>query len=148
MQIRPYRPEDCEEMAQLFYDTVHTICIKDYTSEQLCAWADGKIELDKWNRSFLQNYTLVAVEDGHIMGFGDITPQGYLDRLFVHRAFQNHGIGSALCSRLECWPDTEHITVHASITARPFFERRGYRVLQKRKAIRAGVGLIYYVMEK
>ncbi len=25
MQIRTYRPSDCEETAELFYDTVHTV---------------------------------------------------------------------------------------------------------------------------
>lgn len=35
MIVRKYQSLDCEEMAQLFYDTVHTINRKDYSKEQL-----------------------------------------------------------------------------------------------------------------
>lgn len=42
MIIRAYRPEDCGEMAELFYNTVHTVNAKDYTKEQLDVWATGQ----------------------------------------------------------------------------------------------------------
>ena len=35
MKLRMYRQEDCKEVAELFYHTVHTINEKDYTKEQL-----------------------------------------------------------------------------------------------------------------
>ena len=38
-----------------------------------------------WNKSFLKNYTIVAVENSIIVGFGDISEVGYLDRLYVHK---------------------------------------------------------------
>ena len=41
MILTGYRPADCRELAELFYDTVHTINAGDYTEEQLTAWADG-----------------------------------------------------------------------------------------------------------
>ena len=34
---------------------------------------------------FLQHYTLVAVEENLLVGFGDIDKIGYLDRLYVHK---------------------------------------------------------------
>lgn len=39
-----------------------------------------------------------------------------------------------------------HATVHASITARPFFERRGYAVVRGQRVRRHGVMLENYVM--
>lgn len=33
--IRKYQENDCEELAKLFYDTVHNVNCKDYTKEQL-----------------------------------------------------------------------------------------------------------------
>lgn len=62
MFIRRYRPSDCRELAILFYNTVHTVNAKDYTKEQLDAWATGQIDLEKWNQSFEEHYTLVAVD--------------------------------------------------------------------------------------
>ena len=46
MLLRAYRPGDCREMAALFYDTVHTVNARDYTPEQLDAWAGGPVDLD------------------------------------------------------------------------------------------------------
>ena len=37
MELREYKPTDCEQMAQLFYNTVHSVNAKDYTEEQLNA---------------------------------------------------------------------------------------------------------------
>lgn len=147
MLIRSYTPADCLEITQLFYDTVHTVNARDYTKVQLNAWAGPKPDLEKWNRSLLSHYSLVAVKDGRIVGFGDIDDSGYLDRLFVHRDYQRSGIASALCRRLEANVPGP-ITTHASITARPFFEGRGYRVLREQQVERRGVWLTNYVMGK
>ena len=88
MIVRKYQSLDCEEMAQLFYDTVHTINRKDYSKEQLDAWTGGTVELQEWDRSFLEHYTIVAVKNGRIVGFGDMDQSGYLDRLYVHKDHQ------------------------------------------------------------
>ena len=72
MLIRRYTPSDCEYLAKLFYQTVHTINAKDYTDEQLDAWADGSVDLKEWNRTFLEHFSIVAVLDDRIVGFGDI----------------------------------------------------------------------------
>lgn len=45
MLIRNYQPSDCKEIAELFYNTVHTINAKDYTKEQLNVWATGQVDL-------------------------------------------------------------------------------------------------------
>lgn len=84
MYIRKYIPSDCREMAELFYTTVHTINAKDYTEEQCNAWADGKTNLTVWNQSFCKHFTIVAMEDNDMIGFGDIDDTGYIDRLYVH----------------------------------------------------------------
>ena len=52
MVIRKYIPSDCGQLAELFFQTVHTVNADDYTKEQLDAWADGKIVLEMWNQSF------------------------------------------------------------------------------------------------
>ena len=121
MFIRAYQPDDCRELAELFYHTVHTVNAGDYTEEQLDAWAAGDVDLEMWNRSFQEHYSVVAVEGDTIIGFGDIDKAGYLDRLYVHADYQKKGAAAAICSRLE-QAVSGKITTHASITARPFFE--------------------------
>ena len=148
MIIRKYVSEDCKQLADLFYETVHSVNAKDYTSEQLYAWADGSADLEMWDKSFIEHYTLVAVKDGYIVGFGNIDKSGYLDMLFVHKDYQGQGIASSICDRLEETITTDKITTHASITAKHFFERRGYKSVKEQQVIRNGIQLTNYVMEK
>lgn len=85
-------------------------------------------------------------EDG-IIGFGDITADGYLDRLYVRADSIGKGVGKALCRRLESAVGGD-ITTHASVTARPFFEKMGYFVVKKQQVERSGVLLTNFIMKK
>ena len=76
MTIRKYRREDCAETAALFYHTVHTVNARDYSEAQLDAWATGEVDWEDWNRRFEEHYSVVAVENGEILGFGDIDGGG------------------------------------------------------------------------
>lgn len=148
MQFREYTPSDCAQLAELFYQTVHSVNAKDYTQEQLDAWATGEVDLQVRDASFRAHRTIVATENGEIIGFGDMDESGYLDRLYVHKDHQGQGIASAICDELECFAAEKTITTHASITAKPFFQHRGYRVVRKQEVIRRGVALTNFVMEK
>ena len=68
MIIREYIQSDCVALTELFYNTVHTVNAKDYTKEQLNVWATGKVDLEKWNQSLQEHYTLVAIENNRIVG--------------------------------------------------------------------------------
>lgn len=147
MFLRKYVSSDCVELTELFYNTVHQVNADDYTQAQLDVWAPGKADLVKWDMSLQEHYSIVAVENGVITGFGDIDKTGYLDRLYVHKDHQRKGIASCICDELEKTA-YGNITVHASITAKPFFEKRGYKVLRKQQVERLGIFLTNYVMEK
>lgn len=147
VNIRQYQQSDCKELTELFYNTVHTVNAKDYTKEQLDVWATGQVDLEKWDLSLQEHYSIVAVENNVIVGFGDIDKTGYLDRLFVHADYQGKGIATAICDQLEQFVE-KNITTHASITARTFFEKRGYKVVKEQQVERQGIFLTNYVMVK
>ena len=121
---------------------------RDYSREQVEAWATGQVDLEEWNVSFLAHRTLVAEEAGKILGFGDMDGSGYLDRLYVHKDHQGRGVATALCDALEGDSGAAAFTTHASITARPFFEKRGYAVVQEQQVLRRGVALTNFRMRK
>lgn len=146
MYIRRYQPKDIEEIVKLFYDTVHAIN-GDYTKKQLNAWANGKVNAIEWNESFISHFTVVAEQDGIIVGFGDITNDGYLDRLYVHKDYQRQGIATKICDKLEDYVKA-NITTFASITAKPFFENRGYVTIRQNEVARGSEVLINFLMEK
>lgn len=147
MIIREYQSSDCKELAALFYNTVHVVNAKDYTREQLDAWASGNVDLEAWNRSFTEHYTFVAVDGELIVGFGDIDKTGYLDRLFVHKDYQRKGIAAEICDNLE-QSVTGTIVVHVSITAKPFFEKRGYVIVKEQQLKRKEIELTNFVMSR
>lgn len=148
MILRKYAKTDCAELAELFYDTVHTVNAKDYTREQLDAWATGEINLEEWDESFQAHLTVVAEMDGKIVGFGDMDKTGYLDRLYVHKDYQRRGVATAICDALEQNNKTAELTTHASITARPFFEKQGYTARREQQVERRGELLTNFVMRK
>ncbi len=86
------------------------------------------------------HYFIVATNrQSQIVGFSSITTQGYLHSMFVHKDFQGKGIATILLNDIERHAITAgimRITSEVSLTARPFFEKRGYIVKeeQKRKA--------------
>lgn len=148
MKIRKYQPEDSKVLAELFYNTVHFINAKDYTKEQLDVWANKNIELNKWNQSFLEHNTIVAIYKDSIVGFGDMDHTGYLDRLYVHKDYQGMGVATMICDKLEESYHGEYVVTHASITAKSFFERRGYQIIKEQQVKRNGIQLTNYIMKK
>ena len=146
MIIRQYEPTDCEHLAKLFYETVHTINAKDYSQEQLNVWATDNIDLEVWNKSLSEHYTVVGVKNNIIVGFGDIDKSGYLDRLYVHKDYQRQGIATAICDELEQRIKSNKIVTHSSITAKPFFMQRGFNVVKEQQVIRNGIALTNYIM--
>lgn len=147
MLIREYQTSDCKEITELFYNTVHTVNANDYTKEQLSVWATGQVDLEKWNESLQEHFSVVVVDDEIIVGFGNIDNTGYLDRLFVYTDYQGKGIATAICNQLEQAVKGD-ITTHASITAKPFFEKRGYKIVKEQQIERQGIFLTNYVMIK
>ncbi|WP_312939994.1 GNAT family N-acetyltransferase [Oscillibacter sp.] len=151
MKTRIYKPEDCPVLAKLFFNTVHAVNAKDYAKDQLDAWATGNVDISAWNKSFLEHHTVVAEITGDIAGFGDMDDTGYLNMLYVHKDYQSRGVATAILYELEHQAISRgifHFTTYGSITAKPFFEARGYRVVRKNIAVRRNIELTNCFMEK
>lgn len=151
MEIRKYQTKDLEEIVQLFYETIQTVNRKDYSREQVEVWSNRCENLRENKKFFEELYTIVAVEGERIIGYGNIDATGYLDHLFVHKDFQNQGVATAICDELEAYVrkiGIVKLSVHASITAKPFFEGRGYAVEEEQQVELGGVKLTNYVMGK
>jgi len=148
--IRRYRASDQSQVGQLFYDTVHTINRRDYTQEQVDASAPEACR-SGLSRSLENSHAYVAEINGQIVGFGDITSEGTLDRLYVHKDFQRRGIASKLLEALEAKARELHLTeIHteSSITAKPFFLAKGYQVKEEQVKMVKGVPFINFKMYK
>ena len=147
MDLRLCTQADLPAVLDLFRTSVHTLCRSDYTPDQLSAWAPEDLDETPWARRLQCQTFLLAEEDGALMGFASLEGD-YLDLLYVHPRHARRGVGTVLCDALERQCTGRRITVHASLTARPFFARRGYRTVEPHQVERRGVTLINYFMEK
>ncbi len=151
INVRAYLVDDCTKIIELFKNTVHSINAKDYNKEQLNSWAPAEIDCMVWNKSFLEHYSIVAEKNGIIVGFGDINNSAYFNRLYVHKDYQGQGIATKIADELEnhvLEHDIKVITTHASITAKSFFENRGYKVIKEQTVECKGQFLTNFVMER
>lgn len=151
MKIRGYQKSDDRATYQLFYDTVHQINQLDYSPEQLAVWAPGRTDLSEWGQSLAKKYTLVAINNGEIVGFADLATSGYLDRLYVHHKYQRQGIAQALLNALEQYAKNQgisRITVAVSLTAKPFFLKNDYQIIREQQVQREGINLSNFLMAK
>lgn len=155
--VREFRVSDADEILTLLYETVHSINAHDYTREQLAAWAPNLSAEERQNRmerlreSLSGNSSWVAVRGAIIVGFADITIDGYLDHLYVHKEFQGQGIASGLLHRIEqeaMVHGVKEIRTDASLTAKPFFEQMGYVVLWAQTVSVRGVSMGNFKMIK
>ncbi|MDR4983650.1 GNAT family N-acetyltransferase [Bacillus cereus] len=149
--IRTFQKEDLEQVLQLFYETVHTVNAKDYNLLQLQAWAPERLDRESWLQSLEKNISYVADNNGLIVGFGDYNDEQYIDRLFTHKDYQGKGIASYILQKLEeeaVKLQHRDIYTEASITAKPFFERKGYICIKEQKKQHNGQFFINYVMKK
>lgn len=150
--MRTAHSGDIPALRELFRSTVLTVNAKDYTREETEDWASCGDSTAHWERLLDSLHFVVTTDtDGRLTGFAAISPDGYLHSLFVHKDRQGEGIGSALLQEMEAHARklrTGRITSEVSITARPFFERRGYKVERAQLARARKLEMTNYVMHK
>jgi putative acetyltransferase len=151
LKLRPFCLDDAEACLTLFRDCVHRVNSRDYSPDQIEAWASPSIDLEAWRSRFDDRFAYVAMEDDCIVGFTDMTREGHLDRLFVSADHQGRGIARGLVRRLlkdAIDHSIEEITTDASITAKPSFERMGFSVVREQSVECRGVWLTNYRMRR
>ncbi len=150
-RIRDYDAGDAPEIAQLFYETVRSVNRADYSEEQVEAWAPSVPDLEELHARVADRRTLVGEEGGEVVGFAVLEGDRHLDMLFVRKDAVGRGAGRRLYEATERaargW-GLGRIFTEASITARPFFERRGFRVVRERTVTVRGVPMKNFAMDK
>ncbi|WP_281631097.1 GNAT family N-acetyltransferase [Flavobacterium luteolum] len=151
MTFRQAVISDLEEMQQLYIETIQSVCKNDYNTAQIEAWISGVKNKERWIEVIEKQFVLLAIIENKIAGFGTLKDDNYIDFFYIHKDFQRQGIADKILNELETEARKHHskiITSDISITAKPFFEKKGFVVKAEQKNIRLGVELINFKMEK
>jgi putative acetyltransferase len=151
IKIRLFEHQDAAQIAQLFHDTVRAVNSRDYSSEQVKAWAPDDLYFRNWAEVCADRFTYVADDAGIIAGFGELEPNGHIDCFYCHKNYQRCGVGSAIYQTIEAKAielSLPRLFVEASITAQPFFQRLGFTLVTEQEVSCRGAIFINYRMEK
>jgi putative acetyltransferase len=140
LAMRPFLPADVPVLAEIFRASVEDLTGDDYTEAQQEAWAASLDDDVAFAKRLGQQLTLVATLDGSPVGFASLAGEDKIDLLYVHPAAAGQGAGAMLVDALEKLAGSRgatKLTVDASDTAEPFFQKRGY-VAQQRNSVSVG----------
>ena len=139
------------EIHRLFVEIIYSVCANDYSQEQLQVWASGIRNRERWLDRLKHQFFLVAQLGKRIVGFASLANGDYVDVMYVHKDYQRQGIAHRLLAELEKESQKKGVIIlksDVSRTARPFFEREGYRVIREQTKIIDSVEISNFSMEK
>ncbi|QZA81765.1 GNAT family N-acetyltransferase [Deefgea piscis] len=144
MKVRRFQVGDEIALYLVFLSAVHEVASRDYSREQIQAWAPAEIDLDLWADRIQALQPFVAEIDNEIAGYADLQPSGYIDHFYVSGKYARKGVGSLLMNRIHEEAKrlgVSELTSDVSKTAEPFFVFYGFHVEERRHPICRGVTL-------
>jgi putative acetyltransferase len=151
MKIRSYHLGEEHEIWQLFYQTIHSVNAQHYSQKQLDAWAPSTFDEMFWKDKLAILNSFVCAKSQKIVGYSDLQSNGYIDHFFCHQQHQNEGVGTALMRHIHTLAKQRGITqlsADVSISARLFFERKGFNVVKQQDVPIRGQMLSNFKMQK
>ena len=153
MNVRRFKHDDAERLAQIYHEAVHRVGRRYYSQAQLNAWSPRPVS----EREFVERLSdgrsvFVAVDrTGRPLGFIELEPDGHIDCFYCCPSAVGTGVGTALYRRLEEFASEAGLTrlyVEASEAARQLFLSRGFAVIRRREFELNDVSIHNYLMEK
>jgi putative acetyltransferase len=132
--IENYNVKIAAELWQVYFTSIRMVCIKDYSEEQVQAWASESFELDLFKEKMDQINPFVAILNDKIIGYADLQADGLIDHFFVHGNYQGKGAGTALMKNiLKEGCNKPKLYSYVSHTAKSFFIKHGFLVEKVRQ---------------
>ena len=132
IRIRKFKLGDAVSLARLHRGTIRSINKKDYSPREIAAWS-GRTSAKRFKNLAKLNARYVAVKNNKIVGFGDYK-NNELMGLYIHKNFIGKGIGTQLLKKIEreVYANGKRtLRCMSTVTARPFYEKNGFRVIKK-----------------
>ncbi|MFZ0872811.1 MAG: GNAT family N-acetyltransferase [Rhodanobacter sp.] len=142
MQIRRYKPGEERALFEVYYSAIHLTASRDYTAEQIQAWAPRDLDMNLWENRIRGINPFVAELNAEVVGYADLQANGYIDHFFVSGTHSRRGIGSLLMEHLLGEAKAlglSELTSDVSRTAQPLYEKFGFVVVEQHRPERRGV---------
>src|SRR5690349_6563092 len=128
IRIRPAKHVDAPAICAMHIDSIRRSCAKDYTPEQIEAWAGRKVPAD-YTRGLDVGETIVVAEaQGHVVGFGSMRAN-CIRGMYIAPEFQRRGVGRQLLAELERLARLggfENLRLESTFNALPFYSSQGF----------------------
>ncbi len=151
-RLLPLEEKDIPEMQELFRSTVLHVNIRHYTKEEVEDWASCGDSVEHLKELLSHNHFIGAFDKAnHMVGFSSMNKDGYLHSMFVHKDWQGKGVATQLLSEVERIAKqlgVVEITSEVSLTARPFFEKKGYEIVKIQKYRANKLELTNFIMRR
>ena len=126
--IRRATPADAEQITPVHVASIRTLCAKDYTQEQIDAWAGWKSP-DKYRAAMATGETFfVADVGGSVVGFS-VLHGDEVKAVYIHPDCVGQGIGRRLLDAVEAEArncGVEMLQLTSTLTSVGFYDACGY----------------------
>ena len=150
MNVRRHRVGEEAELWRLYRDATRFVNARDYAPAQIRRWAPDE-PAPGWREKLARSNPFVAEEDGQIVGFAELEPDGHIDYFYCHYQRQRRGVGRALYRAVEheaIRAGIERLCAEVSVTARLFFEVMGFAVTEETNNVICGAPARQFRMQK
>ncbi len=151
IKIDKAKPEHLGELHNLFVKTIKSTCSNDYTEKQIEVWTSSIKNQTRWLKKIQSQYFLIAKISDKIIGFGSLESGNYVDLLYVHRNYTRQGVASILFEELKNESlrlGFNKLTTDSSITARAFFEKKGFKINKENRNHIKDIEVLNYYMSQ
>ena len=151
MLVRKFHSSDAYSLWQLQFQTIREVCLKDYSQLQVAAWAPDVYQPQTWLARMISHDPFIVEIDNNIAGYADIQADGYIDHFYCSKHYIGKGVGGCLMRHILSQAKANKVSrlyAQVSITAKPFFQHFGFKVIKIQTVNVRGVDLQNYVMER
>lgn len=151
MRVRKFQIGDEAGLFEVFHSAIHQVASRDYSPEQIEAWAPADLDREVWTARMRGIDPFVVEADGFPIAYADLQENGYIDHFFVSGNTPRQGAGRLLMEAIHAKAarrKLKMLTSDVSRTAQPFFEHFEFEIIERRAPKIRGIEVPNALMRK
>lgn len=151
IKIRKSKPEDAPELAKIRRGVIRSYAKDAYSPEVIKLWS-GSTSVAHYRKIHPDWARYTALDGNKVVGYGNVSKEGHIGGVYVHKDYVGQGVGTKLILKLEDqaskWK-VKKLDCVASKNAKPFYEKLGFKILKRsRHKLSDAISMVVYHMEK